>query len=298
MNFTFGILMLVFAIVLDAFGILCSIISLMGFVEIGEFLSFIPDVVGFIVFGICYAAFIMFSYFFLYEPPKDYTVPGYNPPVVKTADGSVVEEFNMDSKEMLKTPAFWMIFVSYMFGVGAGLMVIGIAKKWPVEVLTAQGIDPDTVNIVTQLAAALVYPFFNGLGRIIWGILAEKLSWRRALIIMNSVQTLFFILIIFLVKSPIGLIIGMAVMAFNYGGNFSLFPTATRNTFGSKYISQNYGWVFLSYGVGGILIPMMGAVFSGAGLQNVAFIIAAAISSSPLPVITITGVLIPLPLIC
>ena len=232
--------------------------------------------IGFIVFGICYAAFIMFSYFFLYEPPKDYTVPGYNPPVVKTADGSVVEEFNMESKEMLKTPAFWMIFVSYMFGVGAGLMVIGIAKKWPVEVLTAQGIDPDTVNIVTQLAAALVYPFFNGLGRIIWGILAEKLSWRRALIIMNSVQTLFFILIIFLVKSPIGLIIGMAVMAFNYGGNFSLFPTATRNTFGSKYISQNYGWVFLSYGVGGILIPMMGAVFSGAGLQNVAFIIAAA----------------------
>jgi len=51
MNSTFGILMLIFAIVLDAFGILCSIISLMGFVEIGEFLSFIPDVVGFIVFG-------------------------------------------------------------------------------------------------------------------------------------------------------------------------------------------------------------------------------------------------------
>ena len=52
MNFTFGILMLIFAIVLDAFGLLCFIISLMGFVEIGEFLSLIPDVVGFIVFGI------------------------------------------------------------------------------------------------------------------------------------------------------------------------------------------------------------------------------------------------------
>lgn len=44
--------MLIFAIVLDAFGLLCFIISLMGFVEIGEFLSLIPDVVGFIVFGI------------------------------------------------------------------------------------------------------------------------------------------------------------------------------------------------------------------------------------------------------
>ncbi|UYP46638.1 hypothetical protein NEF87_002923 [Candidatus Lokiarchaeum ossiferum] len=231
--------------------------------------------IGFIVFGICYAVFVMFSYFFLYEPPKDYTVPGYTPPVAKTADGEAIEEFNMESKDMLKTPQFWMIFVSYMFGVGAGLMVIGIAKKWPATVLTDQGLDPTLVNTVTQLAAALIYPLFNGLGRIIWGILAEKLSWKKALLIMNSVQTVFFILIMFLVKSPVGLIIGMAVMAFNYGGNFSLFPQATREAFGSKYISQNYGWVFLSYGVGGILIPMLGAVFSDAGLQNWAFIVSA-----------------------
>ena len=231
--------------------------------------------IGFIVFGICYAVFIMFSYFFLYEPPKDYTVPGYTPPEAKAADGSAIEVFNMESKDMLKTPQFWMIFVSYMFGVGAGLMVIGIAKKWPAEVLTAQNIDADTVNTVTQLAAALVYPLFNGLGRIIWGILAEKLSWRKALIIMNSVQTVFFILIIFLARSPFGLIIGMAVLAFNFGGNFSLFPTATRETFGPKYISQNYGWVFLSYGVGGILIPMIGAALSGAGHQELAFVISA-----------------------
>ncbi len=231
--------------------------------------------IGFVVFGICYAVFIMFSYFFLYEPPKDYTVPGYTPPVAKTAEGTTVEVFNMESKDMLKTPQFWMIFVSYMFGVGAGLMVIGIAKSWPATVLADQGLDPALVNTVTQLAAAFVYPLFNGLGRIIWGILAEKLSWKKALLIMNSVQTIFFILIIFLVKSPVGLIIGMAVMAFNYGGNFSLFPQATREAFGAKYISQNYGWVFLSYGVGGILIPMMGALLSGAGLQNVAFIISA-----------------------
>ena len=92
---------------------------------------------------------------------------------------------------------------------------------------------------------------------------------------MNSVQTLFFILIIFLAKSPFGLIFGMAVLAFNYGGNFSLFPTATRDTFGPKYISQNYGWVFLSYGVGGILIPMLGTLFSSAGNQEGAFILSA-----------------------
>ena len=37
-----------------------------------------------------------------------------------------------------------------------------------------------------------------------------------------------------------------------------MFPTLTADTFGAKYIAQNYGWVFLSYGVGGIVGPIMG----------------------------------------
>ncbi len=231
--------------------------------------------IGFIVFGICYAAFIIFAYFFLYEPPKDYSVPGYTPPVVKSVEGTTVEEINMESKEILKTPQFWMIFFSYMFGVGAGLMVIGIAKKWPTEVMALYGVDAEVIETVTLIAVALVYPLFNGLGRIVWGILAEKLSWRKAFFIMNSIQTLFFVLIIFLVRTPVGVLVGLAVIAFNYGGNFSLFPLATREAFGPKYISQNYGWVFLSYGVGGILIPMIGAALSDVDLQWVAFVISA-----------------------
>ncbi len=230
---------------------------------------------AFITFGICYASFIIFAYFFLYEPPKDYVVPGWTPPVAKTASLDGQDEINLDSKKMLKTPQFWIIFVSYMFGVGAGLMVIGIANNWPKEILALNGYDGLLIKNITFLASAVILPVFNGLGRIVWGIISEKFTWKKSLFIMNGVQTAFFLLIIILVRSPAGLLIGMAVIAFNYGGNFSLFPQATRAAFGPKYISQNYGWVFLSYGVGGILIPMVGAALRNAEKQNLAFIISA-----------------------
>ncbi|MHA1525903.1 MAG: MFS transporter, partial [Promethearchaeota archaeon] len=40
---------------------------------------------------------------------------------------------------------------------------------------------------------------------------------------------------------------------FCFGGNFSLFPTATADLFGSKNLGENYGIVFTAYGVAGFV---------------------------------------------
>ena len=40
---------------------------------------------------------------------------------------------------------------------------------------------------------------------------------------------------------------------FCFGGNFSLFPTATADLFGSKNLGPNYGIVFTAYGVAGFI---------------------------------------------
>jgi MFS transporter, OFA family, oxalate/formate antiporter len=37
-----------------------------------------------------------------------------------------------------------------------------------------------------------------------------------------------------------------------------LFPTITADTFGAKNVGQNYPFVFLAYGVGGIFGPILG----------------------------------------
>ena len=55
-----------------------------------------------------------------------------------------------------------------------------------------------------------------------------------------------------------------AMVGFNFGGNFALFPVFTAGTFGAKNIGQNYGWVFLAYGVAGIAGPQVAGYFKDA----------------------------------
>jgi OFA family oxalate/formate antiporter-like MFS transporter len=63
------------------------------------------------------------------------------------------------------------------------------------------------------------------------------------------------------------LYIGAAVIGFNFGGNFSLFPTMTADLFGTKNVGLNYGWVFTAYGLGGIIGPIMAGIMRDR-LQN------------------------------
>jgi OFA family oxalate/formate antiporter-like MFS transporter len=64
---------------------------------------------------------------------------------------------------------------------------------------------------------------------------------------------------------PALLFVGAAVVGFNFGGNFALFPAATADYFGNKNVGKNYGWVFTAYGVGGIVGPIMAGKFKDMG---------------------------------
>jgi len=232
------------------------------------------DAVGirwtFVIYGICFIVMIMFSYLFLYNPPKEYTVEGYDPSITNNIVDAT-EEVNFTRKEILKMPQFYILFYTLMVGSGAGLMVIGIAKIWPQQVLTDLGYL-NAAEIAT-FSAAVIYPLFNGLGRIIWGWLSDKIGWKKSIIIMDTMQAITIFLIVLLVQTPATLFIGMAIIAFNYGANFTVFPMATAGVFGRKYLSSNYGWVFFSFGIGALFGPSLGGYFNDAGNQLTAFII-------------------------
>ena len=62
------------------------------------------------------------------------------------------------------------------------------------------------------------------------------------------------------------------VDVFNFGGNFALFPAATADLFGNKNVGENYPWVFLAYGVGGIAGPFLGGAMGDAKIWAWAFV--------------------------
>jgi OFA family oxalate/formate antiporter-like MFS transporter len=76
----------------------------------------------------------------------------------------------------------------------------------------------------------------------------------------------------YLATSEWGLYLAAAVIGFNFGGNFALFPAATADFFGNKNVGSNYPWVFLAYGVGGIIGPILGGMMGDAKAWNMAFL--------------------------
>jgi OFA family oxalate/formate antiporter-like MFS transporter len=90
---------------------------------------------------------------------------------------------------------------------------------------------------------------------------------------MMGVQGIIVILFQWMAGTPALLYVGATLIGFNFGGNFALFPTMTADTFGTKYVGMNYGWVFLAYGVGGIFGPMLGGILGDMGNFPLAFTI-------------------------
>ena len=117
---------------------------------------------------------------------------------------------------------------------------------------------------------------FNGLGRVVWGTISQKLTAKYSVVLMCLMQAGMMFFLLGMGSKPSTLAIAACWIGFNFGGNFALFPLLTLENFGPKNLGANYGAVFTSYGVGGILGPVMaGKVWDSMGTFKTAFIVAA-----------------------
>ena len=149
----------------------------------------------------------------------------------------------------------------FLAGAMAGLMVIGCIKLFGIDALQSAGLDEATASAKAGTAMAVFFALANGFGRIAWGIISDKIGRKTSLFLMCLSQGIV-MLLFFKMGSNIGLLyLGATIVGFNFGGNFSLFPAATADFFGNKTVGLNYGWVFSSYGFGGIIGPYIAGYF-------------------------------------
>ena len=106
-----------------------------------------------------------------------------------------------------------------------------------------------------------LFAILNGLGRIIWGAVSDKLGRKLSITAMCLFQGVMLLAFYKLGGSTIGFIVGACIIGFNFGGNFALFASATADFFGNKNVGLNYGYVFLAYGVAGIVGPQIAGFF-------------------------------------
>jgi len=224
----------------------------------------------FILYGILFAAIVCLGALFMIDPPKGWLPKGWVPPEASKASSS--GGIDMTESQMAKTSQFWILFSTFTAGGMAGLMVIGIIGLFGVDSLTANGIALERADIISGTAMGLFYALLNGFGRIAWGAISDKLGRKNSIILMTALQGVMMIVFYYIGGTAVGLCVGAAIIGFNFGGNFALFPAATADYFGNKNVGTNYPWVFMAYGVGGVIGPILGGIMGAQKLWVWAFI--------------------------
>jgi MFS transporter, OFA family, oxalate/formate antiporter len=224
----------------------------------------------FLVLGISFFVLIMLLAQLIDNPPDGYRVNGVAPaapPIIDGARANKCSEEEFEWYEMVRTPQFYLLWLTFCFGSLAGLMVIGQ--------LSSIVFEQSGYSLGFILVAILAV--FNALGRISGGLMFDRLGQTSTLVIILAIQALNF-LFFGTFSSLTMLVIGAMVAGFCYGACLSVFPSTTALLYGVKNLGVNYGLVFTSWGAGGVFGGLLGGTVRDlTGSYNTAFLIASSL---------------------
>jgi MFS family permease len=190
----------------------------------------------------------------------------------KSRPGSESRKEGISLRDAIHTKAFWITFVIFFcVGFYAFLFTVHIV--------------PYATDIgISAITATTILATFGGLslvGRVIWGIIADRTKGNRKVYILG------FALMLAVTALPIldptelwALYAYAAIFGFVYSGAGSLTSPLVAELFGMRSHALIFGIVDLGFPIGGAVGPIVGAyIFDIMGNYQLSFLICAAISA-------------------
>ncbi|HTG80753.1 MAG TPA: OFA family MFS transporter [Geobacteraceae bacterium] len=203
--------------------------------------------------------------FLLVNPPQGY-VPAEPAKKDDAKKPAAKSTYNATVSEMVRSPKFYLLWTNFFIGAGAGLMVIG-----SVAVLAKKSMGAMAFVAVAIMAVG------NASGRVVAGVLSDKIGRKATLTVMLAFQALMMFAAIPVVGSGSAtlLVIVATFIGFNYGSNLALFPSFAKDYWGFKNYGLNYGALFTAWGVGGFVMGRVSEMLNAhPGGLNKSFILA------------------------
>ena len=216
----------------------------------------------FMVLSVVFLIVCSLGSLFLNNPPDGYMTDKM------TQKSSVSEGLDFTPKEMLKTPYFYLIVFAFMLACMGGLMMINFAKPIAID----KGLSE------TATIGVLAVSMFNSAGRLIWGIVSDKLGRKNTIIVLltgSAVLSLFINMI-----NGYWIYLLIALIGFFYGGFLSTFPSLTADIFGAKHMAANYGFVLLGFGAGAIISSQIAGYYKNIAVNDIRLMLPAFLIAS------------------
>jgi len=212
-----------------------------------------------LIFGVAFTVIVCGLAQWLKNPPQGFVAAA-------KSSSNVAKPVSRDvtAGQILRSPMFYLLWVIYAIGAGAGLMVIG----------SVSGMAKKSMGTQAFIAVA-VMAIGNAGGRVIAGVLSDKIGrrWTLMLVLLIQAALMFIAIPVTASKETLPLVIVMLAtfIGFNYGANLTLFPSFAKDFWGLKNFGVNYGVLFTAWGVGGLVFPkvqQMLTASSGGSFQS------------------------------
>jgi len=166
--------------------------------------------------------------------------------------------------EMLRTPQFYVLYLSFVLMATGGLLVTAnagpMAKSW--------GLSAAALTL-----AATLSPLANGASRIFWGWASDRLGRENTMIVAFLLQAVFLYMVVAVgQQSAAWFAFTLVMVYFTWGEIYSLFPATSGDYFGTRHATSNYAVLYTAKGTASIMGVWVGALlYEQSGGWTVAF---------------------------
>ena len=201
----------------------------------------------FLWLGLVFACILIPASVLLRDPPADFA---------PTAPGSVVHESDAPINVYLQSREFVVMWMVFFFNIAAGISVISFQSPLLQDVwgLADPSVEPETL---AEYGATLIAisSLCNGLGRLLWGLLSDRIGRVRVFRILLASQMLVFGLLM-TERDPWIFSALVCYVLLCFGGGFATMPSFVLDVFGAKRMSIIYGAVLTAWAAAGIFGPL------------------------------------------
>ena len=207
----------------------------------------------FLWLGIIFACLLVPCSLLLSDPPAPATLQTV---VAGPSGAEPAAEESTAVKTYLGSQQFVFMWIVFFFNIAAGITVISFQSELLQEVwgLSDPSLEPATLAGYGATLIA-ISSLCNGVGRLFWGLLSDRLGRVRVFrILLASQMVVFGILMTETDPWVFSALVCYVLLCF--GGGFATMPPFVLDVFGSKKMSSIYGAVLTAWAAAGIFGPV------------------------------------------
>jgi OFA family oxalate/formate antiporter-like MFS transporter len=214
----------------------------------------------FLIFGLVQGAVVVVAGLLLRAPrPGEMTLTATSKQITQTTR-------DYAPGEVLRQPLFYVMYLAMLCVAAGGVMATAqlapIAKDYIVDEI------PVTLLAFTLPAlqwALVLDRVLNGLARPTFGWISDRMGRENTMLLAFGLEALAIFMMMKFAANPLLFVLLSALLFFGYGEIFSLFPSLSADTWGKKYATANYGFLYTAKGTAALLVPLANVLKDATG---------------------------------